>query len=115
MKKLNERDHEMAQIVSENISMLCSTRLKKSDKPKTEIANRCGVAPSAVTKWTDGRIVPSVVHLMTIAEYFGVSLEWLVTKHDFSSIDIGRMVKDVVLNVNKTVFDAVVNADTKKE
>lgn len=114
MRKLNDKDREMAQIVSENISMLCATKRRKVDKPKVEIASRCGVASSAVTKWTDGSIVPSVVHLLTIADYFGVDLMWLVTKHDFSGIDIEQTLRDAVVNAKQTIYDAVVNADEKE-
>ena len=94
MKILKDADREMAKITSENISKLCDMRNSRRDKPKAKIAELCGVAPSAVTKWTDGRIVPSVVHLMTIAKYFGVSLEWLVTKHNFEEIDTTKLLLD---------------------
>lgn len=94
MRMLKDADREMAKITSENISFLCDLKNSRRDKPKAKIAELCGVDPSAVTKWTDGRIVPSVVSLLVIAKYFGVSLEWLVTKHDFSRIDVAKLVSD---------------------
>ena len=50
-------------------------------------------APS-VTAWVDGRIVPSVANLVIIAEYFGVTLDWLVTKHNFEEIDTTKLLLD---------------------
>lgn len=82
MQRLPKDTGKIAKIVAENISMLCRTKDSRKDKPKMAIARLCDVAPSAVTKWTDGRILPSVVYLMIIAEYFGVDLMWLLTQHD---------------------------------
>lgn len=94
MRKTTNDHKELAMIVAENITVLCGTKNSRKEKPKMRIAELCGVAPSAVTKWTDGRILPSVVYLLNIAEYFGVSLEWLITKHDFSKINLAKMLTD---------------------
>jgi transcriptional regulator with XRE-family HTH domain len=99
MKKTTEAHAELAKIVAENINALCE--MKKSsrkEKPKMRIAELCNVAPSAVTKWTDGRILPSVVYLLIIADYFGVDLMWLLKKHDYSNIDIADLMNNAVAN-----------------
>ena len=45
---------------------------------QAELAGRIGVKRSAVTQWEQvGGTTPSIRHLIDIAEYTGVHLEWL--------------------------------------
>lgn len=54
--------------------------IKESGKSKTEIAEACGVTPSAVTQWTTGltqSIKPE--NLAALAKATGTTMEWLAT------------------------------------
>lgn len=74
----NLRYDELAQTIAENINKLCPSRIA----PKKEIAKQCGVSPSLVTKWTCKKpVMPSTDCLLVIADFFGVDLNWLITKH----------------------------------
>ena len=47
-----------------------------------EIAAKVGVAASSVSEWKNGRRLPPLDHLMTIAEISGVTVDWLLTGRD---------------------------------
>ena len=47
-----------------------------------ELAEKINYSDKAVSKWERGESIPDVTVLMTIAELFGVSLDFLVTEHD---------------------------------
>lgn len=69
----------LAHIVSRNINALCQTKTHA----KKNLAELCAVSPALVTKWTatDNPIIPRVEYLVTIAKYFNVEVEWLLTDH----------------------------------
>lgn len=52
--------------------------LEKQGKKQSDLARFIGVRPTTVSAWKGGG-VPSVDHLIHIAEFFGVSLDYLMT------------------------------------
>lgn len=53
--------------------------LKKSGKNQTDIARLLNVRPTTVSEWKSGKYEPTVAHCVTLAEFFGVSLDYLIT------------------------------------
>ena len=73
-------DQELAHIVRRNIVSLCEGK----KNARAQIAKECAVSPSMVTKWTTeaNPYIPGALYLLTIADMFGVTVDWLLTKHD---------------------------------
>lgn len=69
--------------------------LKKRGKSAKEFAASIGVSQGNVTDWKSGRSKPSAVQIPKIAEFFGVSTDFiyygsgpdLITKHAASAVD----------------------------
>lgn len=53
--------------------------LNKKGKSQTDIARLLNVRPTTVSEWKKGKYTPTVEHCVTLAEYFGVSLDYLIT------------------------------------
>ena len=53
--------------------------LNKKGKTQTDIARLLNVRPTTVSEWKKGKYSPTVDHCVTLAEYFGVSLDYLIT------------------------------------
>ena len=53
--------------------------LNKKGKTQTDIARLLNVRPTTVSEWKKGKFTPTVEHCVTLAEYFGVSLDYLIT------------------------------------
>lgn len=45
----------------------------------SSVAKDCGISPSTMTRWKKDEYVPKVDKLQKIADYFGVSLHFLMT------------------------------------
>lgn len=70
----------IAEIIRDNINTLCREQKCK----KKTIAKLCQVSETLVSKWTAKKnpVLPSVDMLLTIASYFQVDIQRLVTRHD---------------------------------
>lgn len=44
-----------------------------------EVARRCGISPTAAAKWLNGESYPDLERAIALAEWLGVSVEWLYT------------------------------------
>lgn len=53
--------------------------LKESGVTAYRVAKETGVSQSTLTDWKNGRSTPKVDKLTKIADYFGVSLDYLLT------------------------------------
>lgn len=53
--------------------------LKQKGKSQTDIARLLNVRPTTVSEWKKGKYAPTVEHCVTLADYFCVSLDYLIT------------------------------------
>ena len=53
--------------------------LNKKGKTQTDIARLLNVRPTTVSEWKKGKYTPTVEHCVTLADFFGVSLDYLIT------------------------------------
>ena len=47
-------------------------------KPQYEIAEKIGIRPSTLSRYMTKRQLPDLRYMISLARYFGVSLDWLV-------------------------------------
>lgn len=57
---------------------------RKEGLSQDELAERVDVSRQAVSKWELGSAVPTADKLVELADFFGVSLDWLMRGEDFS-------------------------------
>ena len=57
---------------------------RKEGLSQEELAERVEVSRQAVSKWELGSAVPTVDKLVELADFFGVSLDWLMRGENFS-------------------------------
>ena len=69
---------DMRQIIAENIAAL---RIEKN-MTQLELAEVLNYTDKAVSKWERGESIPDVITLKAIADLFGVSLDYLVCRHE---------------------------------
>lgn len=56
--------------------------LKEAGKTAKEVSNSTGIATSTLTDWKKGRYTPKADKMAKIANFFGVSVEYLMTGLD---------------------------------
>lgn len=75
------------------------TRLAIMRKQKYEFYNECGISSAAYSFWKTGKNSPSNAKLSKIAEYLGVSFEWLVNGDEEPTYDDETMrIREQILN-----------------
>ena len=63
-----------------------ATTDKSRFQSQSSFAHYIGVSKSAVSRWMSGDGLPTVDQLVLIAEYFNVSPEWFLSKHEFTAV-----------------------------
>lgn len=63
-----------------------ATTDKSRFQSQSSFARYIGVSKSAVARWMSGDGLPTVDQLVLIAEYFNVSPEWFLSKHEFTAV-----------------------------
>ena len=87
---------ELNEIIAKNIAAL----RKKSGMTQLNLAEKLNYSDKAVSKWERGESVPDISVLKQIADMFGVSVDWLITRHTNEKIrlpDIQDRRKGVVM------------------
>lgn len=56
--------------------------LQKHNITAYRVAKEAGVTQTALSNWKSGRSIPSTMTLQKIADYFGVTLDYLMTGND---------------------------------
>lgn len=72
--------------LSEKIYML----RKKSGLSQEQLAEQLNVSRQAISKWESGRSIPESDKLLTLSQYFNVTLDYLMkedTEQDIASLD----------------------------
>ena len=90
---------DVRQIIAENL-----IELRKVNKlTQLELAEKLNYSDKAISKWERGESLPDVEILCQIAELYGVSLDYLVTK-DHEEETIEYKISKERANVSKTII-----------
>ena len=68
---------ELGQIVADNLVFL----RKKAGMTQLEFGEKFNYTDKTVSRWENGSIVPSVEILKQIADYYGVTVDYLISEH----------------------------------
>lgn len=89
--------------------------LSKKGKSQTDIARLLNVRPTTVSEWKKGKYTPTVEHCVTLAEYFGVSLDYLVTGREPRGAPVQQIIGNNNSNNTAIAGDAAGAALTEYE
>ena len=74
------RMEELEKIIGENLIYL----RKSAGLTQLELGEKFNYSDKTVSKWEQGSVVPSVEVLKQIADYYGVTVDFILTKHTFN-------------------------------
>lgn len=86
---------------------------KKNGFTQPQLAERLSLSPSTIGMYEQGRRLPDIETLQKIAEFFGVSLEFSLTKEDNSKNNQKYFEKQK--DVAKIMEDLIVELENSKE
>lgn len=101
--------------------------LQKHNVSAYRVAKEAGVTQTALSNWKSGRSTPSTLTLQKIADYFGVTIDFLMTRKDNESKeaqltpkdereigrDLDRIMKEIKNGENGPLFYNGVEMDEK--
>ena len=76
--KVGEKMEDLKAIIAKNILMLRS----KNNMTQQTLAQKLNYSDKAVSKWERGESLPDIVVLKSIADLFGVKIEFLLVEHN---------------------------------
>lgn len=84
--------------------------LTQKGKTQTDIARLLNVRPTTVSEWRKNKYTPSVAHCVALADFFGVSLDYLITGREPRGAPVQQIIGNNNSN-NTAIAGAVVVAD----
>ena len=96
MKNLNE-------IIGENLTFL----RKKAGFTQLELGEKFNYSDKTVSKWEQGSVLPSVDVLKEIADFYGVSVDYILNEHSTES-EFKSIVKQTPNFTKKTVLVSLI-------
>ncbi len=85
--------------------------LNKSGKTQTDIARLLNVRPTTVSEWRKGKYTPALSHCIALADYFGVSLDYLITGREPRGAPVQQIIGNNNSNNTAVAGDVVVVGD----
>ena len=82
------------------------------------VAKDCGMQPGMFSNWKAGRYVPKADKMQVLADYFGVSVEYLMTGETpteyYLNDDVAEIAREIYENPDlRALFDAARGSDAK--
>ena len=72
---------------------------------QVEFANKLSVAKQTVSNWENNNIQPSIDMLIKIADYFGVSTDYLLGRSNDNSLDISKLTSEQAAHIRMIISD----------
>ena len=72
---------------------------------QVELAKKLGVSKQCVSNWENDNIQPSIEILMKLAEYFGVSTDYLLGFEEKRTLDVTGLSPEEVAHIQQIIHD----------
>ena len=98
--------------------------LKSKGDTAYSVAKSTGIPPSTFTDWKNGKCAPKAAKLAKIADYFGVSLSYLMGEEETSPADnnltgidfaLWGEVKNLTESEKKDIYDYIMFKKSKRK
>ena len=72
---------------------------------QVELASALGVTKQSVSNWENDNIQPSIEMLIKLANFFGVSTDYLLGIDDREVLDVSYLPKEVITHIRMLIDD----------
>lgn len=91
------------------MSFIFSERMKELRLAKhysqVDLAKALSVSKQSVSNWENNNILPSIEMLVAIADYFGVSTDYLLGRTDKMSLDLSGLNSTEICHIKQIISD----------
>ena len=89
--------------------------LSRKEKTQTDIARLLNIRPTTVSEWRKGKYTPSVANCVALADFFGVSLDYLITGREPRGAPVQQIIGNNNSNNTAIAGAVVVGGDNLPE
>lgn len=72
---------------------------------QVELANNLSVAKQTVSNWENDNIQPSIDMLVKIADFFGVTMDYLLGRSNDNSLDVSQLTPEQAAHIKLIISD----------
>ena len=91
----------MKEALNENIRAL----RKAAGYSQVEFADLLGVTKQCVSNWENDNVVPSVEMLLKIADFFGVSTDYLLGRSERRTVEVSNLTEEQISHIASIIND----------
>ena len=91
----------MANILNENIRQLRVL----NGLSQVDLAKRLNVSKQCVSNWENDNVLPSITMLNQLADFFGVSTDFLLGRTSMSTIDLAGLTDEQATHIRMLIAD----------
>ncbi len=88
-------------MLSENIRLLRQAK----GLSQVDLSKELGVTKQCVSNWENDNVVPSIEMLIKIAEYFGVTTDYLLGRTEAVCVDVSGLTKNQISHISHIISD----------
>lgn len=96
---------------------MLNTRIKElriaHNLTQVEFGNKLSVAKQTVSNWENNNIQPSIDMLIKIADYFGVTTDYLLGRCNDNSLDVSKLTAEQVAHIQMIISDITKNNESE--
>lgn len=81
---------------------------------QVDFGNELSVAKQTVSNWENNNILPSIDMLIKIADYFGVTTDYLLGRSNDNSLDVSKLTPEQAAHIRMIVADISENNNINK-
>ena len=70
---------------------------------QNELAEKLGVSRSAIRGWEIGETLPGAKPLMILADYYGVSVDYILGREDMEKLYVGHLSTRLVILIRELI------------
>ena len=82
---------------------------EKSELSITELAEKTGIVRATIKAWETGTALPGARHLIILADYYGVSVDYILGREEMTKLYVGRLPIRIALMIGATIREIAKN------
>ena len=72
---------------------------------QVDLGNKLSIAKQTVSNWENNNILPSIDMLIKIADYFGVTTDYLLGRSNDNSLDVSSLTPEQTAHIRMIISD----------
>lgn len=76
---------------------------EESELSLSELAEKTGIGRTTIRDWEIGATLPGARHLIILADYYGVSVDYILGREEMSKLYVGKLPRRIALLIGALI------------